>query len=442
VRDATRAGRAGRFAGGVTLLAWLVAAVALGLAGWVLARHLTVEETRTPSLVGLPLAEAEGIAERAGLALRSYPVEGRDLAAEVVVEQSPPPGAIVRSGRRIDIGVHVPSEADRMPSLVGLREEDAIATLRDLGLPAPAIAYEATSTAAGRVVRQEPDPQRAVPPGATLSLVVSRGEGPGRIELPDLRGLDVEAARAQAAALGLRRVEAVPVAVRAERPGVVTLQRPGPGAIVPPGEPLALGYAIGDADIVEVPDLVGLPAWRARVELRRVGLAIGPVESVRRDDLPEGVVETRPAGLTVAGAPVTLVVNTAGGDPLDGLPGGLVDGPDPGGDADPPGPTLGGADPAPPDDSSGDGVPAVVGGDPAGGRLIPFTFDPAALGVRALNERDYDLRLVVRDERGERTVLDRRVAAGDALRTSVVVHGDEPLLQTFVNGVFFQAWRP
>lgn len=436
MRDKARAGRAGRFAGGVTLLAWLLAALVLGLAGWVLARHLAVAETRTPALVGLPLAEAGRVAERAGLELRSYPVEGRDLGADVVVEQSPPAGAIVRVGRRVDIGVHVPSEADRMPSLVGLSEEDAVATLRNLGLPAPALSYEATSTPAGRVVRQEPDPERALPPGTTVSLVVSRGEGPGRIELPDLRGLDVDAARAQAAALGLRRVEALPVAVRAERPGVVTLQRPGPGAIVPPGEPLALGYAVDGADVVDVPDLAGLPAWRARVELRRAGLAIGPLETVRRDDLPEGVVESRPAGLTVAGAPVTLVVNVLGDVPALDLPGGSVDGPASGatGGAAREGPSAGGVGDA--------DVPGVVGGDPAGGRLIPFTFDPAALGVRALNERDYDLQLVVRDDLGERTVLDRRITAGAALRTSIVVHGDEPLLQTFVNGVFFQAWRP
>ena len=90
-------------------------ALVLGLAGWVLARHLAVEETRTPALVGLPLTDADRVAERAGLELRSYPVEGRDLGADVVVEQSPPAGAIVRAGRRIDIGVHVPSEAYRMP---------------------------------------------------------------------------------------------------------------------------------------------------------------------------------------------------------------------------------------------------------------------------------------------------------------------------------------
>jgi hypothetical protein len=39
-------------------------------------------------------------------------------------------------------------------------------------------------------------------------------------------------------------------------------------------------------------------------------------------------------------------------------------------------------------------------------------------------------------------VFDRTVAAGEEVRTNVIVRGEAPLLQTYVNGVFFQAWRP
>jgi hypothetical protein len=160
--------------------------------------------------------------------------------------------------------------------------------------------------------------------------------------------------------------------------------------------------------------VAGFEPWRARVALRSAGLAIGPVETVRRDDLPGGVVETRPAGLTVAGAPVALVVNRAAGDV----------------------PTRG-------DEALGedrDERPDLVVGD--GARTVPFRFDPSELGVRILTEQAYRLRLVVRDDEGERTVLDRSVPAGQEVRATVRVRGEAPLLQTYVNGVFFQAWRP
>jgi len=406
-----------------------VAAATLAVA-W---EYFAVGEVRTPALVGLPLGEAERLVAGAGLRLRSYPVEARGYDAEVVIEQSPPAGAIVRGGRTLNVGVHVPAEADRMPVLVGLTESDAIATLRGLGLPSPHIDYVSSSEPTGRVVTQEPDAGRSVAPGSAVRFVVSRGAETPYVELPDLRGLAIEAARSQALALGIRRVEAVPVAIGVQGSAGVSVQRPGPGSVVNVGQPLTLGYPVEGSRLAQVPDVAGLAPWRARVALRSAGLAIGPTETVHRSDLPLGVVETRPSGLTAAGAPVTLVVNAEEGQ----LAGDAI---------------IGGADGSVPGDGSADGsLPAggdaagigtVVGGDPRQGRLVPFRFDPRQLGVTSLIERDYDLRLVLRDDGGERTVLERRVVAGESVRTTVVVQGDEPLLQTYVNGVFFQAWRP
>jgi serine/threonine-protein kinase len=392
---------------------WLVALVAAGASALAAVDYVRVEDARTPSLTGLPLAEASRRAEEAGLSLRSYPVEAAGVAAQVVVEQAPPAGAVVRSGRTVAVGVQVPSEADRMPALVGVAEEDALAALAGLALPAPAVRYAAHEAAPGRVVAQQPPPGRSVPPDAAVELVVSRGPDAPPVEVPRLVGSDLATAREQLAALGVRRVEAVPVGVSMERPGTVTQQRPAPGTVVPAGTPVLLGYALEGSRVAYVPDVAGFAPWRARVALRSAGLAIGPVETVRRDDLPAGVVATRPSGLTVSGAPVTLVVNRAGDDA----------------------PRRG--------DAVGDGGgerPDLVVGD--GARTVPFRFDPADLGVRSLTEQAYRLRLVVRDDEGERTVLDRTVPAGQEVRATVLVRGEAPLLQTYVNGVFFQAWRP
>jgi hypothetical protein len=57
-------------------------------------------------------------------------------------------------------------------------------------------------------------------------------------------------------------------------------------------------------------------------------------------------------------------------------------------------------------------------------------------------DQGYQLKLVVRDSEGERTVLDRAMKAGESLVMTVQVHGGSPLLQTYIDGVFFQAWRP
>ena len=64
------------------------------------------------------------------------------------------------------------------------------------------------------------------------------------------------------------------------------------------------------------------------------------------------------------------------------------------------------------------------------------------MGVKRLLESRYNLTLVVTDDLGERTLLDSEVEPGTVVSTSVLVYGDAPLLQTFIDGVFFQAWRP
>lgn len=395
---------------------WLAALAAFGVSAYAAVEYVRVRDARTPALTGLPLSEATRLAEEAGLSVRSYPVEADGVAAQVVVEQAPEAGTIVRAGRTLSVGVQVPSEADRMPALVGTGENDALAALAGLSLPAPRIRYATDEATAGRVIAQEPPAGRTVAGDASVELVVSRGPDAPPVEIPRLVGSDLSTAREQLAALGVRRVETVPVGVSMERPGTVTQQRPAPGTVVPVGTPVLLGYALEGSRVAYVPDVAGLEPWRARVALRSAGLNLGPVETVQRDDVPGGVVGTRPSGLTVAGAPVTLIVNRADG--VDPRGGGVADGGEAGDDG---------------------GDPFVVGD---GARTVPFRFDPGDLGVRSLVEQPYRLQLVVRDDDGERTVFDRTVPAGEEVRTSVIVRGEAPLLQTYVNGVFFQAWRP
>ena len=423
----------------------LIWAVVLGFAviAFALARgYFEVPESRTPAVAGMSLEEATREVRDAGLRLRTYPVEAPGTPAEVVVEQSPPAGALVREGRVVDVGVHVPSESGRMPALVGAAEADAIATLRSVGFPAPDVSYVRIDGPVGRVVEQAPAPGSALGAGERVLLEVSRGPRPSDVEVPDVSGVEVESAVAQLTALGLRSVEAVAVDVSALRPGTVVQQRPEAGAVIAPGEPVTLGYALEGGRVARVPDLSGTDPTFARVSLAAAGLRLGPVEVVRDPDRPSGVVETRPSGTTVVGGVVALVVNAPDGGAVDLGPeldpelG--VDRPD-----DPPGPD----DPA--------GGPAEGLGDddvatdpdaeeplPEGARRVPFQFDPAVLGVRSLMEEGYELRLVVRDDEGERVVLEQDVPGGRTVEAQVVVHGDEALLQTYVNGVFFQAWRP
>ncbi|MBS3967942.1 MAG: hypothetical protein KGZ60_11860, partial [Truepera sp.] len=74
-----------------------------------------------------------------------------------------------------------------------------------------------------------------------------------------------------------------------------------------------------------------------------------------------------------------------------------------------------------------------------GGRTIPINFNPADHGF--LRGQEYRFELVVIDDNGQRTVVDRVVPADRAVNTSVQVHGRAEI-QISLNGQLFTAWSP
>ncbi len=410
----------------------LAAAALVAAASVTTGRYLSVDDVRLADVRGLSYVDASERLRSSGLRVLTYPEVDAAAAPDTVVSQTPPSGSVVRVGRTVSLGVNAVAEVRQAPTLVGLSERDAIARAETVGLHVERVAYVVSERPSGMVVRQEPEAGSVLGPASSVHLDVSRGDASQPLELPDVRGMTLEDAKAALHALGVRRVDAVAADLSFDRPHTVTDQRPAAGTEVLPSTPVTLVYALEGTRVVRVPEVDGAPLWQAQLALRAAQLALGPVHFIDDATRPAGVVEVRPAGYTVVGSPVALVVNG------------------PVADVDRPGSTFGETDPLPLVDD--DDIPTVVEPDvPApgtialqadGSRLIPFRFDPAQVGVAALTREAYRLTLVVSDDAGERTVLDRDLEAGESVVTSVQVVGDEPLLQTFINGSFFQAWRP
>jgi beta-lactam-binding protein with PASTA domain len=432
-------GRGGAVDGRVLVLLALLVGLAAATA-WIGSRYLVSEEVRLPLVEGLTYDQAAGRLRALGLETHAYPEIDARARPNEVLSQSPAADQLVRPGRRVALGVNALAEVRVAPGLVGLRETDAVARARAVGVVVERVQYVPADQPIGTVVRQEPAPGSALAPSQTLLVAVSRGSAAAPIPLPDLRGQPIEAAEAELTRLGIRQIDKVPAAVSLDRPMTVTDQRPAPGSEVLPATPVTLVYALEGTRVVRVPALAGMPMWRAQLALRAAQLEVGPVRRIDDPSLPAGVVEVRPAGYTVAGSAIALVVN---GAPQPGDPDAVTDADligDPAGD-----PASGPAD-VPPQEATIDAGhvpdPGTSQIQDDGSRIIPFRFEPATVGVASLLREPYRLRLVVADDEGERTVFDRELAAGEALAVPVRVVGDEPLLQTFLNGSFFQAWRP
>jgi beta-lactam-binding protein with PASTA domain len=423
------------------VLALLVVLAAIGsAAAWVGGQYLVSEEVRVPSVEGLTYPQAADRLRSLGLEPNAFPEIDARARPNEVLSQSPVAGQSVRPGRQVALGVNALAEVRVAPNLVGLREIEAVARASAVGAVVEHVQYVSAEAPSGIVVRQEPAAGSALGPQQTLLLAVSRGGQAAPFALPDLRGRSVEAAEAELAQLGVRHVEKVPAAVSFDRPYTVTDQRPAPGSEILPATPVTLVYALEGTRVVRVPAIVGMPMWRAQLSLRAAQLEVGPVRRIDDPSLPVGVVEVRPEGYTVAGSAIALTVNGSAGPGDVDAPFGLA----PGGDAPGAAASAGSSPPTvePPLEAASIPDPGTSRIEDDGSRVIPFRFEPASVGVASIMREPYRLRLVVADDEGERTVFDRELAAGEALAVPVRVVGDEPLLQTFLNDSFFQAWRP
>ena len=383
--------------------------------------YFSVGVIQLPDVVGMPYTQAADTLRGAGLRVQTYVEDLPGADVHAVTAQAPLAGSVVREGRVVHVGVNNPPVETPVPALVGMSEETALARAAELNMPVTSIAYEADQRDAGTVIGQTPQSGAQLGTDQDLTLTVSSGPARAPRTVPDLRGMAYQQAVAKLESLGFTEVEALPGALSFDKPGAVSAMQPKAGSKVPPSTPVAVFYALSGRNVVKVPDVAGMPLWRAQLALEAAQLDIGHVSYEQKGDTPEGVLKVEPSGYTLPGTPVTVTYN--------GRPG-LTTVPSTGGGGG--GGAIGPATP--------------LGGDQApqanGARTVPFAFDPKAMGMKRLLTDGYRLKLVVQDADGERTVLDRAMKPGEAVSTSVVVHGPSPLLQTYIDGVFFQAWRP
>ncbi len=384
--------------------------------------YFTVHEVRLPDVVGMPYPDAARVLRQAGLKPKAFVENVTGAANQAVTTQAPDAGTVVRQGRIIHVGVNNPPAQMRVPQMTGMSETDALKRASELSLPVTSLIYQADAADVGTVIAQKPGAGSDLGADGKLALTVSTGPARQALSVPDVKGMDHAAAVAKLKALGFTEVEALPGGVSFDKVGAVTSTRPKAGSTVPPGTPVAVFYALSGRAIVEVPDVSGMPLWRAQLALEAAQLRIGHVDYVQQSDKPQGVMKVAPSGYTLPGTPLQVTVNgTPGAHPLQ--TGGESNGGSPSG--------------AGLDGNGGSGASAS-----GGTRTVPFSFDPRTMGLKRLMDHAYRLKLMVRDADGERTVLDRAMKAGESLVMTVQVHGSNPLLQTYIDGVFFQAWRP
>jgi beta-lactam-binding protein with PASTA domain len=297
------------------LWTWLaLAAVAIGLlVGFALTRDTS---TDVPAVTGNQLNVAIALLEQNGFKVGEVSRVQREVAANTVLEQDPPPGgasldcaflSFFCSKPKVALTVSSgPGSAPVPGGLAGKSQEDATAKLEAAGFRVQSEAVNSAGVEAGLVIRSDPPGGTTATRGSTVVLTVSKGEKLAKV--PVLVGTQRSVAVQQIRSLGLS--PSVEEEESAKPAGEVIRQAPSAGSELPRGSSVSIVVSEGEEQ-AKVPNTIGKERAEAVEALRAAGLVPTVSEQETEVEAQVGRVTDQfpPPGSEVEpGSQVTIVV--------------------------------------------------------------------------------------------------------------------------------------
>lgn len=236
--DMSRSRRGGRVR--LALILLVIATVTVLLGAWGIQSFLgwiNTGEVAVPDFTGKTVAEAEIIARQNKLRLDTSVRRYSDTVPEgYVIAQSPTPGTKRKVWSTVSLTVSLGKNLVEVPDLFGKSVREAELALDNAGLAVGEIAQDYhPDVPAGKVIAQSPEAGAKAEIGSRIDLVVSQGQPPASIQVPQLVGLDEESAKATIAASGLSVGEIKAQPTSTAPAGTVLAQNPPAGTQVEPG---------------------------------------------------------------------------------------------------------------------------------------------------------------------------------------------------------------
>ncbi|WNM27385.1 Stk1 family PASTA domain-containing Ser/Thr kinase [Demequina capsici] len=267
----------------------------------------TVQTVAVPNVVGFTQADAESTLQEAGFVTDVQTEVNADVAIGTVISTDPVADTQADEGSTVTVVVSAAPDSVTVPSVRGMTQDDATAALEAAGLVVDSIdsTQHDPGLDAGRAIGTDPAESTVVDYGSSVTLSVADGQ----VELPDLTGDTVDAAKANLAAQGLS-VVVTETETDTVDPGTVLSQDPAAG-LVPINSTVTIEVAKAPSTR-EVPNVVGQTQINATAALQAAGFGV-TVQSQPSSTVPANqVISQNPSGGTsvAVGTNVVIVVST------------------------------------------------------------------------------------------------------------------------------------
>jgi eukaryotic-like serine/threonine-protein kinase len=209
-------------------------------------RHaVTIIPSKGPELALLPdvrgatQADAVAALTEAGFTPLVVTASSETVPKGHVIDQNPEGGHQVVKGLGVTVTVSTGPPPVQIPDLASQPQASAQTALENLGFTVKIKQEFSDTIPAGDVIGTDPPAGSSAPKGSRITLIVSKG--PKSFAMPDVRGMTMEAAKAELQGLGL----VVDVIVLPGTTGdQVVLQSPDPGTTVHAGDTVKI-YVTG-----------------------------------------------------------------------------------------------------------------------------------------------------------------------------------------------------
>ncbi|MGI5911754.1 MAG: protein kinase domain-containing protein [Syntrophomonadaceae bacterium] len=154
-------------------------------------------EVVVPDIIGKSINEANDELAKLNLTMNVKEKQYNDsFAKDTIIYQDPGKGQKVKEGREIDIILSLGPQEIEVPQLVGSKLTDAEITLRNNNLEIGNVEeiYD-DKYKEGYIISQNPKAGAKVLKNEKVDLMVSKGETPAKVSMPNLIGLNLEAAK-------------------------------------------------------------------------------------------------------------------------------------------------------------------------------------------------------------------------------------------------------
>ncbi|MCX5780371.1 MAG: PASTA domain-containing protein, partial [Firmicutes bacterium] len=177
----------------------LIAIAILGLLSGVLymvGGSLFGKDVAVPNIVGMDIKQADMELTKVSLVMNVIARQADDkVAKDAVISQDPAQGRKVKAGREINVVISDGAEQVKVPNITGVNQIEASTRLANKGLNLGTIqeVYD-EKYAAGMIISQKPLADATVNSGTNVDVVVSKGQQPNKLAMPNLLGLSQTAA--------------------------------------------------------------------------------------------------------------------------------------------------------------------------------------------------------------------------------------------------------